>query len=317
MKEIMLVLAVVFTAGGQSADNATTASTSGGADRPERLTRALADGGAYSLRVDCTGDDGARSLEIFEDGIAIFNGRLELALSQVERDEIARILATGGFATLGKEYGGKPKPERAEAPARILCSIRVDIDGLSKQSRQFAGGEQSQRLLGLADDVLDSVEKLADARGTGAASLADGLEKVAAGELSPHALMLRVVHTPADGTGRIVEVADGQIRVQPYAPGERLGRVSVGRLNEPTLSELTGALRGARIAEMPNNLWFDSPLQLRASVLEHETALVARDFTRLGPDSLGEVQQRFDALVATIMALAQRSTAAESRAVVP
>ena len=308
MRCLLLALVLACTAGCQPGDDGTDPAAAGNGERGSPLERALGDADIYRLRIDCTGDDGARSLEVFDDGTAIWNSRQELQLSAPERRELAHLLLAGGFAELGAEYGGKPLPDRAKAPARLICSIALDIGDLSKRSQQFADGEQSARLLALADEVLDAVGTLAADRGVGAESLADGLAKVADGRLSPHAFRLRLVRTPAEGAGRITEIVDGRLRVQPYEPGSRIGPVRTEALGESELAHLARGLRAAGLAEMPINLWSDSPLELRVSVLDHRVTRIAREFTRLRHDTLGEAQQRFNNLVERLDALSENPT---------
>jgi hypothetical protein len=178
---------------------------------------------------------------------------------------------------------------------------------VEKISVQQAQGEQSEALLGLAAALLDRVEPLAAERGTGAADLADGLAKLAAGQLAPETFGLRFVRLP-EGTasgaesGTIVLVERGTLTRRPYAPSRALGMRVEEPLDPTLLAELVKHVRRAQLAELPANLWAPDHLELGVRVLDHQETLIARPFRGLTPEEKGEAQKRFDALAAWLRA---------------
>ncbi|MGB0515247.1 MAG: hypothetical protein ACPGJE_10450, partial [Wenzhouxiangellaceae bacterium] len=173
------------------------------------------------------------------------------------------------------------------------------------RSRQFVDGYQSPELHALAQRLLDAVEPLARERGTGADSFADGLSKLGSGALAAPTLELTLTQMNVDGeVGRIMRIEGGVISVRRYAPGSEVGEPMRVPLNAARLDHLVEALAGSGIGEFPINLWAEHQTELQISLLSHRQSVLARPFMRMTPDSEGETQRRFDALVVALGELA-------------
>ena len=109
-----------------------------------------APGSPYFLQVDCTDQRGIRSFELFPGGATIWNRRSQVMLPVSARSVMLKTLLDREFSSFEDSYGGRERPEKSAAPAKITCRVRIDIQGFEKSSVQMAGGEQSQRLLVLA-----------------------------------------------------------------------------------------------------------------------------------------------------------------------
>jgi hypothetical protein len=274
---------------------------------PSALARTIAAArdagpGPFDLRVDSTGAVGHRSLEVFPSGVAIWNGRAQLRLAPAQRSALLEALLAGGFPSLEPSYGGRPGAAPERAALRVVRRVVLEIGGLSASSVQLAEGEQSTKLERLAEGLLDLVAPLAG-DGVTADDLGNGLAKLATGVLAPETFTLRFVELPPPGSeaaGSILRVSQGTATRQSYTPGREIGEPVSQDLSDEQLGALVAALRAAGLSTLPVNLWSDDHLELELTVLEHRQSLVARPFSRLSPEALGEAQQRFEKLVAAL-----------------
>ncbi|HSR67744.1 MAG TPA: hypothetical protein VLU25_07370 [Acidobacteriota bacterium] len=277
-------------------------------DLSEVIGRVRQEAGPYYLRVDCTDERGARNLEVFPSGVAIWDQRVQLPLEDSERVELLGILLERGFAELKPLYGGKKESGEGEGPLRISCQVELSVEERRKVSRQLADGEQSARLVPLAGVLLDRIAPLAQKRGVTADDLSDGLSKLSEGVLGLEALRLLFVDLPEEGSqpGQIMQVEKGKAWVRPYYPGRELGQESPLPLGDAQVSRLAKVLDRAMVSSMPVNLWAKGQIEVQVRILDHDKTLLARPFGRLTPQGLGELQQRFDRLVEDLRELRSR-----------
>ncbi|HVS62153.1 MAG TPA: hypothetical protein VMT85_01490 [Thermoanaerobaculia bacterium] len=262
---------------------------------------------SYRLRVDCDGERGVRRLEVFRSGAAIWELHTHVMLPVQTRVDLLHRLDEGGFVALEPRYGGKPEATKEPARAlRIVCRIELELDGVRASSIQFADGEQSKALRSLANALLDAVAPLA-ASGTRVDGLEQGLELLSRGDLLPEGFELRFVELPRPGTttvpGTILRVEHRTATTRVYLPGVELGEPVSTELSDDAFRSLIGELVAANLQSLPVNLWAEDQLDLEVRVLGHQRSIQARPFSRLGSDTLGEAQRRFDRLVEAIRAL--------------
>jgi hypothetical protein len=232
----------------------------------------------FNLRVDCTERDSRRSLAVIGGTVAVWDNERQVRLSTTDRDALIDLLLEADFAHFAARYGETPKADKQEAPLRVSCRIHVALQGMEKASVQLLDGEQSEQLLGLARQLLDRVEPLA-ADGVTAASLEDGLAKLADGTLAPEALGFRFLTLPDAGDnapGRVLRVEGGLISRQHYAPGKSVGPVQSEDLAQCQLQDIIAALRDARFWELPVNLYADELTELEVHVLSQRKTVIAR-----------------------------------------
>jgi hypothetical protein len=264
----------------------------------QAITDARDKNGPFDLEVFCTNNQARRALYIFPDGVAVWNHSLQLRLPQALRAGMLDLLLTHDFPSFLPRYGETEESDRMDEAFRVSCRVSLTVEGLTKVSEQFYDGPQEKRLLELAKALLDRVQPL-EIRGTGAADLADGLAKLASGELDPKLLNLRYVTLPAskDQPGNIFRINATRISRQRYTPGENIGAVEWTSLSSCDYQKLMRAIEAADIPVMPVNLWSNDHIELEVQVLDHRKSIVAQPFTRLRESRSSQAQVRFAALL--------------------
>lgn len=229
-----------------------------------------------TVEVECTEETGPRTMKLFPSGVLIWNGERQARLSPGTREALLKALLEAGFADFEDRYGGVPSGDLGEPPVLVLCRIEVGVGGARKMSYQDVNGERSQLFLGLAAALLDLAEPAGRA-GRTADSLADGIARLASGELAPEALTLRLMVLPADDVvaGAILDIAGGELRRRAYRPGVEVGEPQVSRLAPATLRQLTGALAAADPATLPARLPAADRYHLHVQVLQHAKSVRA------------------------------------------
>jgi hypothetical protein len=268
-----------------------------GADSTAALERALGEAlkrQAWSdLRIDteCRTEDGLRSATVFGSGVGVWNRERQITLPREEVLALLQALAASRFARLRETYG------EGEEEVQLICRVRLDLDGLSKQVLQLATGPASPELRRLAGRILEAAEE-AGRDGPGASSLTDGLEKIARGELAPEQLTLYVLRqseAPGSTAGWKLALQGGKAILQrdPAPDGEEPRTL---RLGAAEIAGLAGQLAAARLEELPVNLWAPEYTDLEIRVLGRQRSLQARQFAGMTPTTHGEQQRRFDRL---------------------
>ncbi len=264
--------------------------------------------GPYHLQVNCTDQKGIRSLELFPEGAAIWNGRSQILLPYSARTGLLETLDEQGFAGFDDSYGGGQQPAESKAPARITCRIRIEIQNMEKSSAQMAGGEQSTQLLNLAAELLDQAERFIDKAVT-PVDLQDALDKLQDGQLAPQVLRLRFMELPDPGNnnpGFILRLVGGDLSHQAYAPGQRVAKPVVKPLVHEQFTRLIAVMREEQLTSLPANLWSNETLELEVQVLAYKKVVLARRFSRLDTNRQEPEQQRFDKLLSVLRELAQQ-----------
>ncbi|HEV8580937.1 MAG TPA: hypothetical protein VGX68_17865 [Thermoanaerobaculia bacterium] len=259
------------------------------------------------LRIDteCRTEDGYRSATVFGSGVGVWNRERQAVLPRDRVLSLLRELAAAGFPRMPETYG------EAGDEAELICSVRLDLEGSVKQVHQLATGPQSRVLMGLARRILAAAEE-AGRGGPQAASLGEGLGKIARGELAPELLLLHILRqseTSGSAAGWELGIEGGKATLQrlPMAEDEAARTVHLGAAE---LAELAGQLAAARLEELPANLWAPEYTDFEVRVLNRHRSLQARQFAGLTPETHGEAQQRFDRLWQALEALYRRHAAA-------
>ncbi|RPH97077.1 MAG: hypothetical protein EHM68_09630 [Lysobacterales bacterium] len=290
---------------GQEAGQEAPQVGAGEADLEPALRSALRDSAVpLSLEVECTDERGPRSLTLYPSGVLIWNGRRQARIAAAERTALLQDLLEAGFAGFEERYGGRPVSEGTGAPVMVLCRIAVAAGGVAKSSFQDVNGERSEAFMALAAHLLDRVEALGDA-GVTAESLADGLDRLAAGTLAPEALRLHLMRLPADEAemGVILLVAGAAIGRRDYRPGVELGELRSEALSQETLQSLLAALAAARLPELPARLPAPDVYRLQVRVLQHEVSVEARPVGVPAPPAPGSDSERLVRLADALLEL--------------
>lgn len=285
----------------------------------EALRRSAAGGGwdALHLFVECRRDSGALvSFELFDGGVAIWDRQRQFELAEEQIRQLLTTLHDAGFAALQPVYGGRPAAPPAEGESsatQVVCRIQVRLDGLDKQSVQLAKGEQSPVLWPLGLELLARVEG-PGASGVGAASLADGLHKIARGALAPEALRLLLHRRPERpneaGSGFLLRVDGRTATSRRFEAGSGLGDPTPLELTPAEVAELAAELADADPGDLPINLYAPLYTDLTVEVLNHRASVQARRFAGMSADTHGESQQRFDRITRLLERLQQRAASA-------
>ncbi len=264
--------------------------------------------------VECQRDAGMESLEIFGNGVGIWNNRRQF---EITRDQLAQLLAAFeefGFASLPPVIGGPvdPRDKRAiedesgsSRAIQIVCRVAIELDGRSRQVAQRRKGRQSAELRGLADQLFEICEEPAGS-GVAAESLRDGLEMIARGALDPETLRLTLTRKPElrdmteDSSGFLLRLDGLSASASTFSPGEGFGNPRVLVLGAEDLGELTATLATFDPESLPINLYAPEYTDLTVEVMRFRKNVQARPFAGITTTTHGESQETFDRLFETL-----------------
>jgi len=145
--------------------------------------------------------------------------------------------------------------------------------------------------------------------GTGASTLADGLEKVAKGKLAPETLLV-VLNIPpvaasesAPAANGVLAVLDGgALKWTEQAPGKPADAVPVP-ISAERLRSLAALLAESGFGKLPPNLYRERYVDLRTSVLNRVHSVQARKFAGLVPSKSRAQQKALEKIIEAILAL--------------
>lgn len=285
----------------------------------QALERARSDGWSdLHILAQCQVERSLPSAEIFGSGIGIWNGEAQFRLPPELISEQLAAISESGFAGWPESFGGKrdPKPAQDQSP-RVTCRLSLDLDGHHKQVVQFHYGDQSPELAALASGLLDACRAPARS-GVRAASLNDGLGKIAKGELDPVTLQVIVNRrsplSPREDPGEawLLRIDRGKVTTREHTRGQGYGEEVALALDEEALAELMGVLQQADLAGLPPNLHAERYTDVTVSVLNRRAQIQARRFEGMTPETHGEKQKSFDRLLAFLEALRDRALESQS-----
>jgi hypothetical protein len=279
------------------------------------LDTALERRGWEELRIESECLDAASRLRfaiLHGSGVGIWNRDQQFTLPRERLLALLEELDRAGFGALREIHGGKDDPAPG-APARwaprMTCRVLLVLDGVEKQSYQLAEGRQSAELKELAEKVLAVAEELGPG-GVTAASLDDGLAKIARGELAPETLALqlqRQTENPnAPEGGWMLRVRGNRAEVSRFTPAAGWSEPRRFQLSRAEVADLGRRLAEAHLEEMPANLHAPAYYDFEVQVLDRKRSLQARGFTGVTPETHGEKQKRFDRLLAALEDLRKR-----------
>jgi hypothetical protein len=298
--------------GAEAAAQTGEAKATGGQGLERALGQALASRSWTGLRIDaeCRTEAGYRSARLFDSGVGAWNRERQFKLSREQVLALLQEFQAAGFPRMLETYGEAVEKDMA---LELICRVRMELDGTAHQSVQLSKGKTSPELLSLAGRVLAMAEEAARS-GPEAASLTQGLEGIARGELAPEMLslhLLRQSEAPSpEGWQLDLEGNRATVRRNPAREGEAPRTV---QLSPAEIADLAGRLAAARWEELPGNLWASEYTDLQIEVLNGRRSLQARQFAGMTPTTHGEAQQRFDRAWEVLEALGQRLLAGNVR----
>ena len=263
------------------------------------------------------------SSRVYGDGVGIWNEKTQFSLTHEQVLGLVRTLRDARFGAMARAYGAEEGGEEGEEERerekekekqkekvylRGFLAVRVGTD--TKRVAQYMEGEQEAALTRLIDRVLSLSEKAAK-NGVGAASLSDGLEKLADGKLAPETLQMVVQRTDrpgeGDADGSWVLRIDGRRVLDRSSSDEKKGTVRLLVLSGPEFRTLAKLLRDSNVSGLPNNLYSPEYVRLNVHLLNARTDLTARRYAGKTARTLGEKQAAFDRVYAALLALHRRA----------
>lgn len=292
--------------------------TAGSADPTDPISRALAAALARDawpdlrIEAECRNDAAhLRSVALYGEGVGIWERERQFAVAPETLRALLGELARANFGAFRESYGGPDDPEEGDAPRyglQMVCRVRVVLDGIEKQSFQLSEGRRSVALKELAEKILEQGAREGPA-GLGADSLSDGLEKLARGALAPEALILQLQRLPEDPKasdgGWLLRLEHGDAEVS-FSSAEGWSEPSRVPLAREDIAALAGRLAEAHPEDLPVNLYSTWYQDLEIRVLNRKVTLQARRFAGLTPETHGEKQERFDAMIEAIEGVKRR-----------
>lgn len=280
----------------------------------QALDRALAEGWReLHLETECGTEAGFQTTEVFGSGVGIWKRKTQFHLDRAEIRTLLQAFRESGFPSLRESYGGRRDPVvRENQSPRATCRVGLRLDGLRKHVIQLQHGRQSEELRRLAIRILEACEGPARS-GRSAASLEDGLAKVAAGELAPETLQL-LVHRKVEGDRSNPGEAEGWLlRLDGRQATTRRHGLDTGYA-EPIALELSGEdftglarlLREQGVHELPFNLHAEHYTELVVVVLNWRKTVEARPFAGMTHKTHGGKQERFDQIFRRLQDLERR-----------
>jgi hypothetical protein len=278
------------------------------------LTRALEQPAARSgLRLFAEGfDRGVYSkVEVFGRGVGIWDGKRQFHASPRQVDAAIRAALDARFPEMAPTYGSEAEqqPARQEptggGPVRLVCAVEIEAGGAARRVEQVAGGPQHTPLLELAAGLL-SRWRAAGEGGVAAASLDDGLAKIAAGSLAPESLRLTLHEKPelgTEGRGFLLEMRGRELSWRAFDSAEGYGAPRAAELTDDALRALAGRMAELAPGRLPVNLYAPAYLDLTLEVLGHRVSVQARRFAGMTAATHGAVQRDFDHLLEGLRAL--------------
>jgi hypothetical protein len=230
---------------------------------------------------------------VYGDGTGFWKHRLQFRVSPAALARMSEAVESARYRDMPEVFGQGRK--------WLVRRVAVEAGAVSRQVVQLRGGDQSPDLRGLTDQLLAIVSPLAQ-EGITAASLEDGLRKVASGELAPQALRLIVHVKPGPGQGAagfLVRIEDGRATRQEYREGTY---TEIKRLALPAaeVREVAGILADADPEALPATLHAEVYSEVVVQVLDRRKNVLARSLSGPAPSEQRESAARFERLVARL-----------------
>ncbi len=286
--KLRLLLALVAGAAGVGVGAAGTKAAEQTASRPARLTLER----PFRILVERKDAEGSRSVTVFSEGFGFWQNETQFPLPTTALDTITGALADARFQSMPDVLG--------DGKRRLRGRVSVVSPSLNKEVIQLLTGEQSQAFDRLTAAIADACEPLAS-DGIRPKDLADGLSKVASGELAPAALGLVVQRQPElahpQGSGWLLNVEYGAGTLQESVDRRRSEPRRLA-LSPESVRRLALQLRDSGIAAWPVNLYSTEYVQIIVSVLQWRHVVEARAFARLTPTTHPQEQKKLEGLLA-------------------
>lgn len=249
-----------------------------------------------------------QGLVVYGSGVGIWNQEKQFVLAPEEHKELLRrIVAAGLF-----EMPERPRPERSAEPSPnapvIVRAVAVRVGELERIVAQNDRVWTSPALEALVAELFDLCEKYAS-EGTGAATLIDGLRKIAQGKLALETLQV-VLSIPPVAAGAVggaesgvLVVLDGGVLTRTeQTPGSAGVAVTVPVTGE-RLRSLVTELAESGLEKLPVNLYRQRYVDLNVRVLGRARSVQARKFVGMDPAKQPAQRAALEKVIQSILAL--------------
>jgi hypothetical protein len=261
--------------------------------------------------------DNLQRLDIFGRGVGIWNREAQFSLDAGQVGEVLELLHDADFANIPERLEPEATNDR-QKPVRLIRAITVRVGGEEKTVVQDNKSPTSRPLKQLTDRLVALCREPA-ANGVGAASLEDGLRKVADGTLARETLQvtanapqIRSLATQ-NGQGWLLSIRHGVLKIQSHNLATGYRTVLERPLTDGEARRLGRALLEAGTAELPQNINTAGHTQLTVAVLQHDIRCVARSFATTKDAEAERAAERFDTVRESILELSKTAVGGVSR----
>jgi hypothetical protein len=245
---------------------------------------------------------------VFGNGIGIWNRAVQFSMSRDEVLSILQLLNKENFVKFPDQFG---EESETEDMVRLKGRITLTIGSATKRVSQLSDGDQSKEFESIAMEIL-AVCRRSSGSGVRAASLDEGLEKLAAGTLAPEVSSF-MIQQRADRTkpgsasdGWILRIDGRSVVDQKLFGGRPSATARAMQLSDPEFLALTKTLSQARPGGFPQNLYSEVYVDLRFEILDQKKMVTARRYGSMNEQTKGEKQVAFDGIVTELTALHER-----------
>lgn len=311
---VLVLFAIGCASSGPGREDEEARERAAAAAKPNRtLARRIAEiagGGAaehFRVRADWSRGDTMTSAEIFGSGAGVWNDRRVFHLSHDEVTAIVRALRDARFASMPNRFG-----EMENDFLTMRGKVTAAAGDSAKTVVQIDRGPQSDELANLAAGILARAQTAAS-NGVGATSLADALQKIAAGNIPAEAL--RITAQQRDdrpgGTepGFLLQIRGGEAIAQRFDAKKGYGPARRVVLSAAEIATLASLLRASDPASFPQNLYAPMYTDLRIEVLNQSEDRQARPYSGVTAETHGARQSQFDHIIEALRGIAERSLA--------
>ena len=164
----------------------------------------------FRTRVEWSRNGRMATAEFFGTGAGVWNDERAFRVTPAELREIARTISDARFAAMPDRFG-----EGESDFLTMRGKVTVSVGDAAKTVVQIDRGAQSDALAGLASAILARAE-VGGRAGVGAASLEDGLAKIASGAIP--AEVLRVTAQVRGENGFLLQIRGGEATARRFDP---------------------------------------------------------------------------------------------------
>jgi len=261
-----------------------------------------------------------QSLVVYGSGVAIWNQEKQFVLPPAEHKELLRRTVGAGLF----EMPERPRPARNVEPSPnapvIVRAVSVRVGELERTVAQNDRVGTFQGLETLVAELFLLCEKPAS-RGAGAATLTEGLRKIADGKLALETLQLVLNIPPVAASAAqkaasgVLVVLDGGVVTRTEQPPGKAGVAVTVPVTAERLRSLVNVLAGSGLETFPVNLYRERYVDLNARVLSRARVVQARKFAGMDPAKHRAQQEALENVIQSILALGGEAPAGTAGAI--